>query len=498
MDESTEMLATRRSRRSTAGNRMEAVMAEMAVEEENKDMEDDNDFVNDKIEEYIFGSDFESTDEEAEKEAQEAGETEVVNEERKVKKAARSRLEKITAAAHEKNKSTFNPDIQISTNTSAKPKPKPSTSLQVIIDAESGNVVAQHRKGIDGKKRTSQRKHTVLNTSATVTRLKQSAAKRASQPKKAKVESRNYTQGELIALALDTEEGNIVEHRDYLKNEAEKRKRARVIRTAVSGPLIRWISRKEEVKVVVPPPPPPPPSVVPQAPVPSIYRSIYGPPGSLFTPTTYSYSSGNAVVTTLASTSASDTQFKITTPATAAQKTPYSPFQHYLDTASSPFPTWPPTTTRQSYYPNVSQPSAQQQTPVTPSVQPQAANVTPSAPPEPQYRLETVAKNYVVHELAQQKGTPKPTWTDTMQSMFGDHVKWDQIKAHYLDPRSGVPYADSHAYKVLTGLLRHEYVWNAALGCYLDRGEPPPEVLEREKQMVESPTDDDMNIDDEH
>ena len=68
MDESTEMLATRRSRRSTAGNRcaetlcyydfenltfesrMEAVMAEMAVEEENKDIEDDIDFVNDKSE----------------------------------------------------------------------------------------------------------------------------------------------------------------------------------------------------------------------------------------------------------------------------------------------------------------------------------------------------------------------------------------------------------------------------------------------------------------
>lgn len=231
------------------------------------------------------------------------------------------------------------------------------------------------------------------------------------------MESRNYTQGELIALALDTEEGNIVEHRDYLKNEAEKRKRARVIRTAVSGPLIRSISRKEEVKVVVPPPPPPPPSVVPQAPVPSIYRSIYGPPGSLFTPTTYSYSSGTAVVTTVASTSTPETQFKITTPATAAQKTPYSAFQHYLDSASSPFQMWPPTTgQQQSYYPNVSQPALQQPTPTT------------SAPPEPQYRLETVAKNYVVHELAQQKGTPKPTWTQSMQSMFGDHVKWDEIK----------------------------------------------------------------------
>ena len=64
-------------------------------------------------------------------------------------------------------------------------------------------------------------------------------------------------------------------------------------------------------------------------------------------------------------------------------------------------------------------------------------------------------------------------------------------QAHYLDPRSGVPYADSYAYKVLTGLLRQEYVWNAALGCYLDRGEPPVE-----RQMVESRTDNDaMSVD---
>jgi len=89
-------------------------------------------------------------------------------------------LEKITAAAHAKNKLTFNPDIQISTIAGAKPKPKSGASLEATVNAQSGSVVAQHRKGTDGKKRTSQRKHTVLNTSATVTRLKQSAAKRVS------------------------------------------------------------------------------------------------------------------------------------------------------------------------------------------------------------------------------------------------------------------------------------------------------------------------------
>lgn len=45
-------------------------------------------------------------------------------------------------------------------------------------------------------------------------------------------------------------------------------------------------------------------------------------------------------------------------------------------------------------------------------------------------------------------------------------------QAHYLDPRTGVPYAESYAYKVLGQLLRHEYVWNPSMGSYLDYSEP--------------------------
>lgn len=68
------------------------------------------------------------------------------------------------------------------------------------------------------------------------------------------------TQAELIARALDMEEGNISEHKNYLANEAEKRKRAHVVRTVVKGPLLRWVSKRETVTVMedVPPPPPPP------------------------------------------------------------------------------------------------------------------------------------------------------------------------------------------------------------------------------------------------
>ena len=59
----------------------------------------------------------------------------------------------------------------------------------------------------------------------------------------------------MIARALDNEEGNIVEHRDYLKIEEEKRKRARVVRPTIDGPLIRWISKTEIAKISVNPPP---------------------------------------------------------------------------------------------------------------------------------------------------------------------------------------------------------------------------------------------------
>ncbi|KDR68696.1 hypothetical protein GALMADRAFT_256482 [Galerina marginata CBS 339.88] len=532
-DTPTEMLVARRPKRTTAGNRMEAALAEMVLEDAAKELDDDNDFVNDKDEEDIFGSDFESTDEEAEKQAEVAGETEVMNEERRIKKAARTRLEKVTAAAHAKHKSTFNSDIQLS---SPAPKVKKVrvnqlVSLGVVMDAESGKVVDIGRKDIAGKKRMSQRKHTVQNTSATVTRLKQSQAKKALQPKKAKAEYKKYTQAELIALALDTEEGNIVEHRDYLKNEAEKRKRARVVRTTVSGPLLRWVSRKEEDKVLVPPPPPPAPVVpAPQPPVPSVYRSVYGPPGSLFTPTTYTYAGGNAMVSTIASTSSSHAQISTTPSATSQPATTFSYYQHYLDSTSSAFPMWPPPTPLQtlqqsSFTPTSSSTNAippapgQQQTTTFTSTQtattaPQQASTSSLPPPEPEYRIEAATKNYIVHELAQHRGVPKPTWAESMQAMFGDHVKWDEVKvfvgkgrplsrprqvcpitgrqAHYLDPRSGVPYADSYAYKVLTQLLGHEYVWSPSLGCYLNHEKPPPGSVQ---QSASSGADDAMSVD---
>jgi hypothetical protein len=64
------------------------------------------------------------------------------------------------------------------------------------------------------------------------------------------VKAKLPTQDELLQCALDMEDGNIAAHRNYLANEEEKRRRAHVVRVAVQGPLIRWISRRD---VIAPP-----------------------------------------------------------------------------------------------------------------------------------------------------------------------------------------------------------------------------------------------------
>lgn len=238
-----------------------------------------------------------------------------------------------------------------------------------------------------------------------------------------------YTQGELIAMALDTEEGNIREHRDYLKNEEEKRKRARVVRTTISGPKLRWVSRLEEVKVPIPPPP-----TIPQHSTISLsspsYRSVYGQPG---TPFTYSYASGSLVKTSIPPATTSS----LTQVATPNFTSPYQ-FQ------TSPFAIWPPN--QQPYYPTTSTqsalstslpPSAEptyQTFPATTSTTPLPTPINSNHPdqpidsPAPEYKTEITTKNYLVHELAQHRGAPRPSWVDNMKALFGDHVKWEELK----------------------------------------------------------------------
>ncbi|KAJ3574987.1 hypothetical protein NP233_g1393 [Leucocoprinus birnbaumii] len=569
-----DTLATRRSRRSTAGNRMEAALAEMALDDANKDLDDDNEFLNEKDEEDQFESDFASTDEEAEQEGVDAGEKAIDDEEKSARKAARARLEKRTAAAHAKNKATFNP--QAVAPPVVKPKPKPTATFDVP-EASTSSVPIRA-----GQKRKSQRRHT------------------ASAPKKFKPTIKTYSQAELIQRALDNEEGNIKEHKNYLQEEEEKRKKARVIKMpAVEGPLLRWISKGEDEKFkvqveVTPPQPQPQAATVPTyggytvAQLNSYYAQLYqylaSHPGALSAVTAQAaISSQPATVqtstsqlatapssSTVAQTGASPqvsvsqtstsqlgttpstaassmatsaaTPSTSTVPATTASLTSSVPSATNASTVSAT-PTVPATTTAApattstasttpttslstaataststtpastafstyraqnttapypfAYYTQTTTTPASTTIPTTfqPTLFTPTVPTTPSQPPPKQYReeerTEKVTKNYVVVENDQREGIAKPPWKDMMKAMFGDHVKWDELKvlsgkgrplarvkqrcpitgeiAPYLDPRTGVPFADVEAYKVLTELLEHEYAWSPEFGCYVSR-----------------------------
>ena len=259
-----------------------------------------------------------------------------------------------------------------------------------------------------------------------------------SVPKKSKIKVRAPTQDELIARALDMEEGNIVEHKNYLFVEEEKRKRAHAVRATISGPLLRWVSRHETVTV------------------PAESQSL---PGML---------------------------------------EPLS-LQEFSDTYSNDGDGGNSSTSPASGHLNTALAVLQ------PGDSVDASQPAHSHKP----RTEKVSKNYIIHETSQDESATRPPWKDTMAAMFGDHVKWEELKAYvsrgrplcelciphcistltnyaarpvqlcsitgrparYIDPRTSVPFATPAAYRTLTMILNHEYVWSHALGCYLTRPE---------------------------
>ncbi|KAJ3751220.1 YL1 nuclear protein-domain-containing protein [Lentinula detonsa] len=506
-----ETLVSRRSKRSTAGNRMQAALAEIAVEDLSKeDAEEDKDFVVDTYEEDAFESDFESTDEEAVAAAEQEP---VENEEKQARKDARSRFERAAAAAHARQKITFNPTATsegaVPSTPKTKPKRKPRVSLGFAINAETGEVIADNDEDKDGHnseseaeegtvrtrtKRSSKRQTTIQNTTDTVKRYLKSEQQKALQPsRKRSGNNRRPTQSELLARALDTEEGNLVDHRDYLKNEEEKRQmRNKRDQVTVSGPLLKWVSRVEESKIEVVEEKEKeerPPSATPEY--------VYNP----YLYTLHSASAYTSQPSWPASTSSVERSSISTTPKDWALRTPSTSTTPISTSApySTPYPyptqynpsstlnsnptlsvdsntlqlhptagTAAPSSTSKNppislltptstatisqnlQYPQYSIPYGYH-IPSTPALIPTSASTPGSGPvssspttstlptpgsnqPQPKnqnFRTEKVARSYLVHELSQDdEDHPKPSWEETMEAMFGNDVKWGEIKVY--------------------------------------------------------------------
>jgi hypothetical protein len=235
---------------------------------------------------------------------------------------------------------------------------------------------------------------------------------------------------------------------------------------AVEGPLLRWVSKVEDEKFKVNvevKPPQPPPVVTPSYPnySQSYYNAYYtqlfqylaaqaAPSASGSTPHANSspqpalgQTSTSLLVTApplnSQSTSTQSAATTTTQPSTAAPPAP--------STSTATSQTTPSTTSTFSRFRLPSMPSTYpygiySSNPTTttgvtgfhfPSSVFTPTTLPTPAPPQPkQYveeeRIEKVAKNYVIHETDQREGIAKPQWKDTMSAMFGNHVKWEELK----------------------------------------------------------------------
>ncbi|KAL1751907.1 YL1 nuclear protein-domain-containing protein [Schizophyllum commune] len=477
---SEELLVTRRSRRSTAGNRLQELLA--GAQDKEDTYEDDSDFEA-QDEGDAFDEDFASDSDKTASEEEVDAERVVQEEEKREKQATRSQVEKVTAAANARLRATFNPEESHASTSKASTRIKRKVSF-------AGSPGKRRKKG-KGKndleiagERHSSRAHTIQSTTATAIKLKDIARKKATQGPRKRTEERSFTQAELIRRALDNEEGNVAEHRDYLKREEEKRRKARAAKQKLNGPLVRWVSRTEEVVTCVPdldaPPPPPLPPPLPAA------SQTYQPPG------------GSHIYESYASTSAPPSSALDVSLAELSTSSHY-PFAGYYPTPearqpiTSPSPYYKPHVYAQdsnaaSASSHILSPS---QATSSISIYPLSSNAAPSSqlsvPPTIEKR-ERVAKSYLVHELGQSKDAAKPRWSETMSAVFGDHVEWTSVKAYtstrrptarirhicpitgrlapYIDPRTGVPFANVKAYKTLTAVLDHQFSWKKELGAY--------------------------------
>ncbi|KAI5119784.1 hypothetical protein M0805_006582 [Coniferiporia weirii] len=185
------------------------------------------------------------------KEDEAAGEKEVVEKEKHARRSARHHAMKAieTFSVCRRTAPSGQPSGKlIEAKSNVKPKMMCGArrvSLGGTIDVETGESVRQ---------RQSRHKSTILSSQSLHSRLKDMEECKASMPKRAREIAHTYMQAELIACALDAQEGNIIEHRDYLMQEEEKHQCALVVRQLISGPVLCWVSRSKNEKVPLEPP----------------------------------------------------------------------------------------------------------------------------------------------------------------------------------------------------------------------------------------------------
>ena len=249
-------MVTSRSKRSTAGNRLKQLLdQELERDEIFTEVENDIDFEANENEDGvdIVDSDFDrdsDDDARAAVEDESEGEREIEAQEKVDKskrraavRAAGGIIKRPAAAAAairkppapgageggreaKRRRINFAPDT-----------PSPSTSSSVLE--------------VGSRRRTSARSATVQSKLQVESRLEEAEQRRAAQPVKVVQKKKaSLTQDALIAEALEVEEENRESLRRFLEQEEERRAKQRQRKERIEGPFVRWVSAGMWVRVV--------------------------------------------------------------------------------------------------------------------------------------------------------------------------------------------------------------------------------------------------------
>ncbi|SPO30436.1 related to VPS72 - component of the SWR1 complex, required for vacuolar protein sorting [Ustilago trichophora] len=257
---SSDLMVTSRSKRSTAGNRLKALLdQELEKDEIFAEVENDIDFEAKEDEDGvdIVDSDF---DRDSDDDARNFDEDESEGE-REIEAAEKAEKQKRRAAARAVGivkRPTAAPRITrrpFSSSTSSAAQEETSAKRRRISFAPdqptSSSTGASSTTAADSNRRTSARAATVASKLEVESRLEEASQRRAAQPAKVVVKKKaSLTQDALIAEALEVEEENRESLRRFLEQEEERRAKQRQRKERITGPFVRWMSVGLKVKVV--------------------------------------------------------------------------------------------------------------------------------------------------------------------------------------------------------------------------------------------------------
>ncbi|GJN88822.1 hypothetical protein Rhopal_001793-T1 [Rhodotorula paludigena] len=435
-DEPVEANLLTRTRRNNAGNRMAALIEDEAtaeVEEMFKEEENDEEFEQ-KEEKDEFDSDFGSTDDEAggDEDDEEAGERELKRQAKEDKKAARGKKKKgFQAPVHPFARQTK------AARKAAAAGPVASTSA-TTLDDEGAPAKKRKKVAVDPEfllpQRESSRRTAVESRRQVQERVKESEQRKAVAPKPVKKATVTLTQADLIAEALETEEHNRAALLAFYAAEEDRREAERVagMRYEIIGPKLTFLSRVQDRvdkgkgregekldkgrKRLI---------------------EVIGEAGKKGYKAGGLEANGDKAAAPAAAGDAPRTRTVRGAAATASAS-----LNSLLNSRdSTPAPGLP----------------------------------TPSTPPESQ----EYARNWLVFDNFEgSRG-------EELEALFGDHVDWLKpppiplkgcrggtcpftgLPARYRDPRTGTPYANLAAFRMLNALVDAQtYVWSESLGAY--------------------------------